>query len=146
MEEIREPCVEDRELQAGSSHSFSRVITEEMVMDFARLSGDYNPVHMDEDYCRRHNLGQRMGHGILILSMVSTLIGMYLPGPGSVWLSQSFDFIRPVRIGDELTVMGRVLDIKNKGILGNDIITMSVAINNDANAVIARGRVIVTVK
>lgn len=133
-------------LQTGSTYSFSGAISEEMVEDFARLSGDYNPVHMDEEFCRQHKLGHRIVHGMLVLSMVSKMIGMCLPGPGSVWLSQSFDFIRPARIGDQLTVTGRVLDIKNSGGLGNEIITMSILIHNDANAVIARGKVIVTVK
>jgi 3-hydroxybutyryl-CoA dehydratase len=146
MEETREPNDRDRRLQAGSSYSFSRVITEDMIDDFARLSGDYNPVHMDEDFCRQHKLGHRIAHGMLVLSLVSAMIGMYLPGPGSVWLSQSFDFIRPVRIGDELTVTGKVLDIKRGGILGNDIITMAITAHNDADAVIARGKAVVTVK
>lgn len=146
MEEIGETCDEGHKLQAGSTHSFSRVITEEMVRDFARLSGDHNPVHMDKDFCRQHELGQRMVHGMLMLSLVSTMIGMYLPGPGSVWLSQSFDFIHPARIGDELTVTGRILDIKNNGMLGSDIITMAISIHNGINTVISRGKVIVTVK
>lgn len=138
--------VGDRKLQEGSAYSLSRVITEEMVEDFARLSGDYNPVHMDEDFCRQHDLDHRIAHGMLVLSLVSAMIGMHLPGPGSVWLSQSFDFIRPVRIGDELTVTGRVQDIKRSGILGNDIITLAITVRNDMDAVIARGKAVVTVK
>jgi acyl dehydratase len=146
MEEINQLYEGEYRLHAGSIYSFSRVITEEMVSDFARLSGDYNPVHIDEDYCRRHKLGHRIVHGMLVLSLVSALVGMYLPGQGAVWLSQSFDFLRPVRIGDELTVTGRVLDIKNSGILGNDIITMAVTIINDRDNVVVRGKVTVTVK
>lgn len=146
MDESRRTYASGRKPEKGSSYSFSRIITQEMVRDFARLSGDHNPVHMDEDYCRQHNLGERIVHGMLMLSLVSAMIGMYLPGPGSVWLSQSFDFFRPVRIGDELTVTGRVLDIERSGILGSDIITMAVSISNNSNAVIARGKVTVTVK
>ena len=57
---------------------------------FAALSGDYNPLHMDSGYARRTHLGRRVVHGMLVASYVSTLIGMQLPGAGSLWMQQSF--------------------------------------------------------
>lgn len=108
-------------INIGDSHSFQREITAEMVETFAALSGDYNPIHMDDTYCLQHGLGSRITHGMLALSLVSTLIGMHLPGEGTVWLSQSFDFISPARIGDVLTITGRVTDKDSNNFLGLDI-------------------------
>jgi acyl dehydratase len=132
-------------IETGDSFTFSREITADMVDAFAKLSGDYNPVHMDEAYCARQGLGSRIVHGMLVLSLVSTLIGMYLPGEGAIWLSQSFDFISPARIGDILTVSGRVTDKRSNGMLGLNLLYMKVEIHNEHNMKVARGKATVKI-
>jgi len=127
-------------------YSFQRLITGDMLDSFAALSGDYNPVHMDEDYCREHGLEARIVHGVLVLSLVSALIGMHLPGKGAVWLSQSFDFISPARIGDLLTVSGEITDISSGNMLGRDIYTVKVDVKNQDGNRIVRGSCRITVK
>lgn len=117
-----------------------------MLDSFAALSGDYNPVHMDEDFCREHGLETRVVHGMLVLSLVSALIGMHLPGKGAVWLSQSFDFIRPARIGDMLTVSGTISGIDSDNMLGRDIYTVKVTVKNQNGDRIIRGSCRITVK
>jgi len=127
-------------------YSFRRRITEDMLDSFAALSGDYNPVHMDEDFCREHGLGTRIVHGMLVLSLVSALIGMHLPGKGAVWLSQSFDFIGPARIGDMLTVSGKISGINSDNMLGKDVYTIKVAVKNQDGDLIIRGSCRIMVK
>jgi 3-hydroxybutyryl-CoA dehydratase len=79
---------EFEEISIGDSYSLKKTITDQMVREFADFSGDYNPIHMDEDFCRGHGLETRIVHGMLILSFLSALIGMHLPGEGTVWMSQ----------------------------------------------------------
>jgi 3-oxoacyl-[acyl-carrier protein] reductase len=134
------------ELSIGDSFSFEREITADMIAAFAELSGDYNPVHMDEGFCVEHGLGSRIAHGMLVLSLVSTLIGMYLPGNGAVWLSQKFDFISPARIGDVLTVLGTVTGKESRNMLGMGILDIKVVVRNRNNAVVVRGTVKVSIK
>lgn len=129
-----------------SDYSFQREITEEMLESFAALSGDYNPVHMDEAFCREHGLETRVAHGMLVLSLVSTLIGMYLPGKGAVWLSQSFDFISPARIGDTLAVSGKITGTSSDNMLGRPVYTIAVKVINQNRDMIVRGSCRVTVK
>ena len=117
-----------------------------MIESFAEFSGDYNPVHMDNEYCLEHGMGSRIVHGMLVLSLVSTLIGMYLPGRGTVWLSQSFDFISPARIGDILTITGRISEKNNDNSLGLGVITMKVGVTNQNETILVRGTVKVLIK
>lgn len=133
-------------INTGDSYSFQQEITEKMIDSFAELSGDYNPVHMDKEYCLEHGIGSRLAHGMLVLSFVSTLIGMYLPGEGTVWMSQSFDFISPARIGDVLTITGRVLEKSSNNSLGLGVITMKISVTNQKNAIVVRGTVKVLIK
>jgi 3-hydroxybutyryl-CoA dehydratase len=133
-------------INTGDSYSFQQEITEKMVESFAELSGDYNPVHMDNNYCLEHGIGSRIAHGMLVLSLVSTLIGMHLPGKGTVWLSQSFDFISPARIGDVLTITGNVWEKNSNNSLELGVITMKIGVMNQKEVLIVRGTVKVLIK
>jgi 3-oxoacyl-[acyl-carrier protein] reductase len=86
----------------GQSASLERVISTEDVAAFAGLTGDDNPVHVDDDYARQVGLGGRVVHGMFTASLISTLIGTELPGPGALWLSEQFNFRAPARIGDRV--------------------------------------------
>lgn len=146
MSDIHDSQEKFLSINTGDSYSFKREITEKMVESFAELSGDYNPVHMDKEYCLEHGIGPRIVHGMLVLSFVSTLIGMYLPGEGTVWLSQSFDFISPARIGDVLTITGRISEKNNNNILGLGVITIKVSVTNQKEAILVRGTIKVLIK
>lgn len=91
-------CVED--LSIGMEASYEREVTEEMVVKFAELSGDTNPVHMDEEFAKNTRFKGRIAHGLLTASFLSTVLGTRLPGPGSIYLHQDLVFRAPVRIGD----------------------------------------------
>lgn len=92
----------------GQKASFSKTITETDLVTFAGLSGDFNPLHIDGEYAKQTQFGQRIAHGILTTSLLSGLLGMKLPGQGSVYLGQTLRFVKPVFIGDTITAQAEV--------------------------------------
>jgi 3-hydroxybutyryl-CoA dehydratase len=94
----------------GEEATFSRVFTHDHVQTFSRLSGDTNPIHLDEDYAKQTRFGGRIVHGMLVASLISTALGTILPGAGSVYVSQQISFRAPARIGEQLTARVRVTD------------------------------------
>ncbi|MDZ4370536.1 MAG: MaoC family dehydratase [Phenylobacterium sp.] len=91
-------CFED--LTVGQSAEMHRVVGAADIEAFAEVSGDNNPVHLDEDYARATPFGERIAHGMLSAAYISAILGTKLPGPGAIYLSQSLRFRRPVKIGD----------------------------------------------
>jgi 3-oxoacyl-[acyl-carrier protein] reductase len=89
-------------IEPGDEAHFHRTICANDVDDFARLSGDTNPVHMDEEFAQRTGLGRRVVHGMLLGSYVSTLVGVHCPGSGALWSQQNFRWQAPVFIGDRV--------------------------------------------
>lgn len=96
------------DIALGDNASFERTFSEEDVNDFARLSGDVNPLHTDEAYARTTVFKKRVVHGMLVGSLCSFLVGMHLPGKKCLYLSQTLRFKKPVFIGDTVTVKGTV--------------------------------------
>lgn len=92
------------EIQVGDSATLTRQVRLEDVQLFAAVSGDINPAHMDEAYARATPFGGVIAHGMFAGALVSNVLGMQLPGPGTIYISQDLKFRRPVRIGDTLTV------------------------------------------
>jgi len=103
------------ELSIGMRHSTTKTVTEQDVADFARVSGDYNPLHMDESYARTTAFGGRIAHGALTASYISAILGNDLPGPGAIFTEMSMSFKRPVRIGDEVTATAEVVEMIERG-------------------------------
>ena len=97
------------EIRIGDNYTIVINITKELVKQFAKLTGDYNPLHTDDEFAKGTPFSGVVAHGMLTGTFVSTLIGMHLPGPGSLWLSQKYDFLVPVRIGDTLSLQGEVI-------------------------------------
>jgi 3-hydroxybutyryl-CoA dehydratase len=91
------------DLSVGQSAETTRVVGVADIEAFAAVSGDVNPVHLDEDYARTTAFGGRIAHGMLAAAYISAVLGNQLPGPGSIYLSQSMRFRRPVKIGDAVT-------------------------------------------
>ena len=90
------------ELSVGQSAETSHVVGAADIEAFAAVSGDHNPVHMDEAFAKGTPFGGRIAHGMLGAAYISAVLGNNLPGPGAIYLSQSLRFRRPVRIGDPL--------------------------------------------
>lgn len=93
----------------GQRAAFTKTISDADVAGFARITGDFNPLHVDAEYASRSRFGGRIAHGILTAGLISSVIGMHLPGPGGIYLSQTLTFLKPVRIGDTITATAEVL-------------------------------------
>lgn len=100
------------ELNVGVTATYSKSLTYEDVALFARCSGDVNPIHLDADYAATTPFGEPIGHGMWTGALVSAAIATRLPGPGSVYRSQSLSFKHPVKVGDTVTVTLTVSEIK----------------------------------
>ncbi|NQW11352.1 MAG: MaoC family dehydratase [Alphaproteobacteria bacterium] len=99
------------DLAVGMMADYERAVTEDMIESFADVSGDYNPLHLDEDYAQTTMFKGRIAHGILSASFISKVFGTIMPGKGSVYISQNLRFLAPVRIGDTVVTSVEVTDI-----------------------------------
>ena len=99
------------DLQPGMSESFSKIVSGRDVQLFGEISGDTNPVHFDEDFAKTTIFKGRIAHGVLSSSYISTVLGMKMPGPGTIFLSLATQFKAPVRIGDEVTAICTVREV-----------------------------------
>lgn len=96
----------------GTSATLSRTISEDDILLFALVSGDHNPIHLDADYAERSLFGKRIAHGFLIGSLISAVLGNEMPGPGTIYLGQTLKFLAPIHIGDTVTVIVKVVAIR----------------------------------
>ena len=102
------------DLAVGQSAEYSKTITADDVTMFAGITGDFNPVHMDEEAAAKTRFGGRIAHGMLSAGLISAAIANRLPGSGSIYLGQTLKFTAPVRIGDTVTVSVSVLELLSK--------------------------------
>ena len=105
--------------------NYTQTITDSDIKSFACISGDRNPVHMDDNYANSSPFKGRIAHGMMILSYFSALLGNRLPGPGCVYVSQTINFMKPIYIGDTINVSIKVtgLDIKRRRVFLSTICT-----------------------
>ena len=92
------------DLTVGMRETATKTVENEYVIGFAELSGDHNPIHLSEHFARKTRFGARIVHGLYTASLISAVIGMRLPGPGAVYISQTHNFRGPVKIGDVIDV------------------------------------------
>jgi 3-hydroxybutyryl-CoA dehydratase len=103
------------DLSVGMRETASKTVLNEDVIIFAELSGDHNPIHLSEHFARKTRFGARIVHGLYTASLISAVIGMRLPGPGAVYISQTLNFRGPVKIGDVVDVSVEVVELIEKG-------------------------------
>ena len=130
------------EIEIGLTKQFQINITESMVDDFAKLSGDFNPLHTDNEYAISSGFHGKVCHGMLLGSFFSRLIGMYLPGKHALHFSQSLKFVNPCIINEKVTVKGEVLDKS----AASKIITIKSTITNTSKKIIVDGTAYVKVR
>ena len=99
------------ELKVGDSAQFSKTITEKDINDFARVTGDFNPLHLDQGYAEKTIFKGRIAHGLLSVGLLSSILGNILPGHGTIYLSHEIKFLAPVRIGDTITAKVEVIEV-----------------------------------
>ncbi|HEM6190830.1 TPA: MaoC family dehydratase [Streptococcus suis] len=121
--------------EVGQTGSFSKTITETDVVLFAGISGDLNPAHINEVEASKGMFKKRIAHGMLGASLISTVLGMYLPGPGTIYLGQNLKFLKPVAIGDTLTAMATIVEKDEKGWL-----KLETTVTNQEGVVVISGQ------
>ncbi len=102
------------DLKPGMSESFTKTVSERDVQLFGEISGDVNPVHFDEAYARKTVFRGRIAHGVLSLSFMSAVLGTKIPGPGTIFVSQTTRYKAPVRIGDTVVTVCTVRELLGK--------------------------------
>jgi 3-oxoacyl-[acyl-carrier protein] reductase len=127
-------------IQPGDEVCFSKTITAEEVETFASLSGDRNPLHMDEKFAARTRFRRRVVHGMLLANYVSALVGMRYPGPGALWSQQTFRWPAPVFVGDQVHL---TLSVKHKS-EGSRTLAIEVKALNQDGKVVMEGDGVVT--
>lgn len=130
------------DIELGLKKQFVVTVSNSMVQEFAKLSGDYNPLHMDANYAKSTKFERRICHGMLLASFFSRLVGMYLPGEKSLYFSQSLKFLSPCFVGEKITVQGTVISKS----LSTRIITLKTVITNDSGDNLVNGEAKVMVR
>lgn len=97
-------------LEVGQTASYSKTVSERDIQLFAEVSGDHNPVHLDAEYAATTMFKQRIAHGMFSGALISAAVACELPGPGTIYISQSMQFTAPVKLGDTLTVRLEILE------------------------------------
>ena len=112
------------ELEVGMTATFSKTVSEEDIKLFAILSGDTNPIHLDEEYAKTTPFGGCIAHGAICAIIISAAVATQFPGPGSIYAGQEMRFKKPVRPGDTLTAHLELLEKKRRGniVLINNVI------------------------
>ena len=125
----------------GDSASISKTITDRDIQAFAEVTGDHNPIHLDDEYAAKTRFGSRIAHGMLSASLISSVLANKLPGPGSVYLSQTLKFVKPVLPGDSVTARVTVTGIRDD----KPIITLETVCVNQHNEPVLKGEATVLV-
>jgi 3-hydroxybutyryl-CoA dehydratase len=128
-------------LKPGDKASRTQIINDEMIRSFADLTGDTNPVHLDDTYAASTRFGRRIAHGMIAAGLISATLANDLPGPGTVYLSQTLQFKAPVYPGDTITTTVEVKNVRPD----KPIVTLATTCTNQDNKVVLEGEAIVLV-
>lgn len=126
----------------GDSASISKTITDADIRAFAEVTGDHNPLHLDDDYAAKTRFGRRIAHGMLSASLISAVLANELPGAGSVYLSQTLKFLKPVFPGDTVTARVTVIEIRDD----KPIVKLETVCLNQRDQTVLQGEATVLVK
>ncbi len=99
------------QIKVGDAAEFSKTVTESDVYLYAGITGDLNPAHLNEAYAKGTFFKTRIAHGMLTAGFISSILGMQLPGPGTIYMRQSLSFLAPVRFGDTITARAEVVEL-----------------------------------
>jgi acyl dehydratase len=126
-------------LEIGNTFEVSKEITDELIRQFAVVSGDTNPIHLDEEFAASTRFGKRIGHGMLTASFISALLGSTLSVNKLVYLGQSLKFKAPAFIGDTVTAKGTVKHIRDD----KPIVTVETICSNQDGVVLIEGEAVI---
>lgn len=120
-------------IEVGDSDSFTKTVTESDVILYAGISGDQNPAHIDAESAKKSMFKDRIAHGMLSAGFISNVLGMKLPGPGTIYMGQDLKFVKPVYIGDTVTA---TVTVKEKDEAKNRLILDTTVTNQNGDEVI----------
>ena len=126
------------DIKIGDEASLSRTITDAHIVNFAGITGDFNPVHVDAEYAQQSMFGERICHGMLMAGLISAVLGMQLPGPNAIYLGQDLKFTAPVKIGDTVTVTVTVTEKRDD----KRIIKLRTAVSNQKGELVVDGNAV----
>jgi acyl dehydratase len=129
------------QIKIGDKFSTKRRVTDELIRKFADVSGDYNPIHLDEEAAKNTRFGKRIAHGMLSGAFISAVLGYELTERRIVYLSQSLKFVAPVFIGDTVTATGTVTNIRED----KPIVTLETVCTNQNGETVVTGEAVVMV-
>lgn len=122
-------------MKLGDSAEITKKIEQADVDAFADLTGDHNPVHVDEEFAKTTRFGRRIAHGMLTASLISSVLANKLPGAGSVYLGQTLKFVAPVFPGDEITARVTVKEIRDN----KPVVKLETVCLNQRDEIVIRG-------
>ena len=129
------------EVKLGASFSTERMVTDELIRQFAEISGDFNPIHLDEEFAKKTRFGRRIAHGMLSGAFVSAVLGFELSERKIVYLSQTLRFKSPVFIGDTVTTTATVTNIRED----KPIVTLETVCTNQDGKTLVTGEAVVMI-
>ena len=122
-------------LKIGDKYSTSREVTDEVILKFAEVSGDYNPIHLDEEFAKTTRFGKRIAHGMLSGAFISAILGNEFQGRTVIYLSQTLKFTAPVFIGDTVTATATITNIRED----KNIVTLETICTNQDGETLVKG-------
>ena len=128
-------------LNVGDTAEITRTIDQSDIQAFADVTGDHNPIHVDEEFAKTTRFGRRIAHGMLTASLISSVLANKLPGEGSIYLGQTLQFVAPVFPGDEITARVTVTEIRE----GRGIAKLETICLNQRKEIVIRGEATVLV-
>jgi 3-hydroxybutyryl-CoA dehydratase len=130
------------EIHVGDTAELAKTVTESDIALFAGVTGDFNAVHIDAEAAKKSVFGERIAHGMLSAGFISAVLGMRLPGAGSIYLSQTLRFTKPVRIGDTVTARVEVLEV----LTAKRRVRLATSCRNQNGEVVVDGEAVVMVE
>ena len=128
------------QIRVGDAAEFAKTVTETDVYLYAGITGDLNPAHLNEAYAKGTFFKSRIAHGMLTAGFISSILGMQLPGPGTIYMRQSLSFLAPVRFGDTITARAEVVEV----IAEKNRVRLKTTCNNQEGIVVLDGEALVS--
>jgi len=127
-------------LNIGDVSEFTKTVSESDIYQFAGITGDFNPAHVNEAYASKTFFKKRIAHGMLSAGFISAILGNHLPGPGSVYVKQELNFLAPVYIGDTITARAEVVNLDQE----KNRVTLSTNCYNQEGTMVIRGEAVLS--
>ncbi|HEX3102348.1 MAG TPA: MaoC family dehydratase [Pyrinomonadaceae bacterium] len=128
-------------LSIGDTFSTSRLVTDELIRKFAEVSGDFNPIHLDEEFAKSTRFGKRIAHGMLSGAFISAVLGNEFKDLKTIYLSQTMKFTAPVFINDTVTASGTIINIRED----KNIVTLETVCTNQDGVTLIKGEAVVMI-